>query len=117
MQRRAGLLDGRKYRRGLGYFERYGLWNVDLTQQHDNAATNNSAPLVMYALDQRIQQATAGKQRLDDVVVALAREGGVVDTARFRRVAQRISGKSLAKFFDRHVKRGLAPEVNGRTGD
>ena len=89
LQRRAGLIDAAAYTRALGYFERYGLWNVDLTQQQDNAATNNSAPLVMYALDQRIQRATAGKTRLDDVVTRLATRGGEVDTDRFRRDRQR----------------------------
>jgi hypothetical protein len=111
LQRRAGLIDTAAYRRALGYFERYGLWNVDLTRQQDNAATNNSAPLVMYALDQRIQHATAGKARLDDVVTRLATRGGEVDTDRFRRVVNAVSGKQFTKFFDRHVVQGIAPSI------
>ena len=109
LQRRAGLIDAAAYARALGYFERFGLWHVDLTQQQDNAATNNSAPLVMYALDQQIQRATAGKRRLDDVVSQLAQEGGQVDTERFRRVVQSVSGKKFKKFFERHVFQGLPP--------
>jgi len=111
LQRRAGLIDAAAYTRALGYFERFGMWNVDLTRQQDNAATNNSAPLVMYALDQRIQQATAGKQRLDDVVAVLAKQGGTVDTASFRRAVNQVSGKPLAKFFERHVFQGLPPQT------
>jgi hypothetical protein len=111
LQRRAGLIDAAAYARALGYFERFGKWNVDLTQQQDNAATNNSAPLVMYALDQRIQHATAGKQRLDDVVVRLAKQGGTVDTARFRKVVSAVSGKPFTKFFERHVLRGELPRL------
>lgn len=111
LQRRAGLIDAAAHGRALGYFERFGKWNVDLTQQRDNAATNNSAPLVMYALDQRIQRATAGKKRLDDVVSQLAKEGGDVSTQRFLRVVNTVSGKNLTRFFDRHVVHGTLPNV------
>ena len=106
LPRRAGLVDAAAFARALGYFQRYGLWNVNLTQQHDNAATNNSAPLVMYALDQRIQRATAGKARLDDVVHLLVRTGGTVDTRRFRDAIKTVSGKAFPKFFERHVVQG-----------
>jgi hypothetical protein len=112
LQRRAGLIDAAAYARALGYFERFGLWNVNLTQQQDNAATNNSAPLVMYALDQRIQRVTAGKRRLDDVVTELAQKGGEVDTARFLRTVNLVSGKNFTKFFDRHVAHGAPPNVS-----
>lgn len=111
LQRRAGLIDAAAFSRALGYFERYGLWNADLTRQQDNAATNNSAPLVMYALDQRIQRASAGKKRLDDVVAVLAQEGGEVSTARFFQIVHQVSGKRFAKFFERHVTRGNPPDV------
>ena len=113
LQRRAGLIDAAAYTRALGYFERFGLWGVNLTQQQDNAATNNSAPLVMYALDQRIQHATAGKRRLDDVVTQLAREGGEVDTARLLHTVNLVSGKNFRKFFDRHVTHGTPPNLSG----
>jgi hypothetical protein len=110
LQRRAGLVDAPAYARALGYFERFGQWNVDLTQQQDNAATNNSAPLVMYALDQQIQRATAGKKRLDDVVMHLAQDGGALDTARFRGAVQLVSGKKFNRFFEAHVLHGLPPD-------
>jgi hypothetical protein len=113
LQRRAGLVDAAAYARALGYFERYGRWNVDLAQQRDNAATNNSAPLVMHALDQRIQQATAGKQRLDDVVARLVQHDGEVDTAAFLRTVNAVSGKRFTKFFERHVSHGVPPSRDG----
>jgi hypothetical protein len=112
LQRRAGLIDAAAYARALGYFERFGLWNVNLTQQQDNAATNNSAPLVMYALDQRIQHVTAGKRRLDDVVTQLAKGAGEVDTARFLRTVNLVSGKNFSKFFNRHVTHGTPPSLS-----
>lgn len=111
LQRRAGLVDAAAFARALDYFERYGKWDVDFSQQQDNAATNNSAPLVMYALDQRIQRATAGKKRLDDVVARLPKRGGTVDTARFLREVNAVSGKKFSKFFDRHVFHGLPPSL------
>jgi hypothetical protein len=109
LQRRAGLIDAAAFARALGYFERFGLWNVDLTQQKDNAATGNSAPLIMYALDQRIQHATAGKKRLDDVVHRLVLEHSEVDTSHFLHAVDSVSGKHFAKFFDRHVRHGTPP--------
>ncbi len=111
LQRRAGLLDERKFFKGLQLFERYGLWNVDLRRQRDNAATNNSAPLVLYSLDQRIQRATAGRKRLDDVVHELARSRTSVDTAKFQDLAGKVAGKKFTKFFERHVIRGEAPNL------
>ncbi len=113
LQRRAGLIDAAAYSRALGYFERFGLWDVDLTQQQDNAATNNSAPLVLYALDQRIQHATAGKKRLDDIVGELARAGGEVSTARFLAAINAATGKTFDKFFQRHVVHGTRPTLPG----
>jgi hypothetical protein len=111
LQRRAGMIDAAAFTRALGYFKRYGLWNVDLTRQQDNAATNNSAPLVMYALDQRIQHATAGKARLDDVVLRLATRGGEVTTERFRATVNAVSGKKFTTFFERHVVQGIPPSL------
>lgn len=111
LQRRAGLIDAAAYTRALGYFARYGSWNVDLTRQQDNAATNNSAPLLMHVLDQRIQRATAGKRRLDDVVAQLAQEGREVSTTGFLQAVNHVSGKSFSKFFDRHVLRGEPPDI------
>ncbi len=112
LQRRAGSVDADAFERALRSFEKYGAWNVDLRKQRDNAATNNSAPLVMYAIDQRIQKATAGKKRLDDVVLSLVQEERVVDTALFRRTVDTVSGKWLRRFFDKHVVRGVPPRLD-----
>lgn len=113
LQRRAGLIDAAAYSRALEYFARFGRWNVDLTQQRDNPATNNSAPLIMYALDQRIQRTTAGKKRLDDVVAQLAKQAGEIDTASFLHGVNTVTGKTFTKFFDRHVLRGIPPSRGG----
>lgn len=111
LQRRAGLIDAKAFARALGYFERYGLWNVNLMQQKDNPATNNSAPLIMYVLDQRIQRATAGKARLDDVVKRLVTYAGTIDTDRFQRAVSTVSGKRFTRFFNKHVLHGVPPSL------
>ena len=113
LQRRAGLINDAAFVRGLGYFQRYGLWDVDLRQQHDNAATNNSAPLVFWALDQRIQRSTSGKMRLDDVIARLAHQERPIDTARFESQVSQVTGKNFAEFFERHVVRGVPPNLGG----
>ncbi len=108
LQQRAGLLTTAAYSKGLGYFAKYGLWNVDLTTQSSNAATNNSAPLLMYVIDQRIQRATAGKKRLDHVLTAMT-SLGTIGTNEFRSAITQVSGKPFVRFFDRHVIRGEMP--------
>lgn len=106
LQRRAGSLSAAGFTKGLRSFSRHGLWGADLTRQTDNAATNNSAPLVLWALDQRIQRATAGKKRLDDVVSLLE---GEVTTADFRAAVAKVSGKKMSRFFQEYVIEGKKP--------
>jgi predicted metalloprotease with PDZ domain len=113
LQRRAGLIDAAEFQRALEYFERFGLWRVDLTKQHDNAATNNSAPLVMHAIDQRILRATVGARRLDDVVKHLAARTRV-DTAAFRHVVETVAGRNFSVFFRRYVSEGKPPPLGGK---
>jgi len=112
LQRRSGALTPKGFGKGLQYFAKYGMWNVDLTEQKDSAATNNSAPLVMYALDQRIQRETAGKKNLDDVVTVLAEHGGSIDTATLRDAVYKVSGKKLDKFFSQYVEHGEMPRID-----
>lgn len=107
--RRLGMVTEDTYRRALELFAEHGLWGQDFTRTPAPALRNNSAPLVMWALDHRIRSATRNAQTLDAVVTALARDGGVVSTARFLGTVRRITGKSFAGFFRRHVYRGECP--------
>jgi hypothetical protein len=111
VQRRIGRLDGRGYAKALRLFARYGLWGQDFTRNQDCAIHNNSAPLVLYALDRRMREVTSGKRGLDDVVGALAAEGGVVSTARLLGVVRRLAGKTFDAFFRQHVYRGERPPL------
>ncbi len=109
IQRRLGRLTPEGFARGLSRLRQYGRWNVDITKAHDLAVTNNSAPLLMYALDEKVRSLTKGERSLDDAVVYLASQGGRVATADFLRALNRTAGKNLAEFFTRHVFRGKPP--------
>jgi len=111
LQRRIGMLDDRRYAQALRFFARYGVWGHDFTRDQSHAIHNNSAPLVLYALDRRIRRATAGAHTLDDVVRAMAHEGGVVTTARFLGTVRRVTGKNYGAFFRRHVYQGELPPL------
>lgn len=111
IQRRIGTLDPEGYRRALRSFARHGLWRRDFTRTTDFALRNNSAPLVMWALDHEIRQATDQAHTLDDVVTELAQQGGTVTTARFLGTVRRIADTSFNAFFRRHVYRGEQPSL------
>jgi hypothetical protein len=111
VQRRIGTLDDAGYTKALRLFARYGLWDHDFTRDQARAIHNNSAPLVLYALDRRIRRSTDGARGLDDVVRTLAQEGGVVTTARFLGAVRRVAGKNYGGFFRRHVYRGELPPL------
>jgi len=109
LQQRAGVLTRSAFRKGIESFARWGRWQTDLTREQDNAATNNSAPLVLYVLDHRIQRVTAGHKRLDDVLSLLSNPGHPVSTTRFQRAVERTAGKRFGRFFEQHVRRGQMP--------
>jgi hypothetical protein len=111
LQRRIGRLDEQGYAKALRLFARYGLWGHDFTRTQDRAIRNNSAPLVLCALDRRMRAVTGGERGLDGVVAVLAEEGGVVSTARFLGAVRRITGKSFGAFFRQHVYRGERPAL------
>lgn len=111
LQRRMGRLSDARYQRALELFAKHGVWNRDFTRTTAPALRNNSAPLVMYVLDQRIRAATGGQRGLDAVVTSLARDGGTVSTARFLGTVQRVAGKSFSSFFRHHVYRGEPPAI------
>jgi len=65
----------------------------------------------MYWLDTEIRAATGGKRSLDDVVRALARDGGLLTTASLMRAVSRSAGRDFSAQFARHVYRGERPDV------
>ena len=110
LQHRAGRCTDADVTRALDLFRRYGRWQVDLTHTRIPAALNNSAPLVMAALDQRIRADSHGHHQLDDAVRALIAGGRAVTTARWRAAVERASGSDLAGFFREHVVGGNPPQ-------
>lgn len=111
LPRRHGSLSEAKYRRALELFGEHGVWGRDFTRDPPPALRNNSAPLVMWALDRRIRAATANAHDLDDVVTALSIDGGAVSTGRFLGTVRRVAGRSFASFFRRYVYRGERPSL------
>jgi hypothetical protein len=109
IQHRTGLLDDAGYAKAFHLFARYGLWDRDFTRDQSRAIHNNSAPLVLHVLDRRIRRATDGAHSLDDVVGILAREGGIVTTARVLGAVRQVTGKNYGSFFRRHVYHGEQP--------
>jgi len=109
LQRRAGRLSERGFARGIALFARFGHWGVDLSRTRVPAALNNSAPLVMYAIDHEIRRATEERRSLDDVVRVLAHDGGTLTTASFLRAVNRTADRDFTGFFRRHVYRGEVP--------
>jgi hypothetical protein len=112
LQRRAGRLSERGFARGIALFARHGRWHVDLTRSQAAPALNNSAPLVMHALDRAIRRATGDRRSLDDAVRALAHGGGTVTTARFLGAVNGAGGRDFTRFFRRHVYRGEPPSAD-----
>jgi predicted metalloprotease with PDZ domain len=114
LQRRARRLSERSFARGVALFARYGRWGLDLSHTHEPAALNNSAPFVMFSLDQEIRAASAGERSLDDVVGSLARDGGVLTTPGFLSAVNRAAGRDLSARFARAVLRGERPPYVSR---
>ena len=111
LQARIGRLSSPGLARGLAGFARSARFGVDLTRTHEARVLNNTAPMVMQALDEQIREASGGRRSLDDAVRAVASAGGTVTTARFLRATSRAAGRDLTPFFRRHVLRGEAPAI------
>ena len=96
LQRRSGR--SARVRQGPQLFRKYGLW-ASLDHREDNAATNNSAPLVMPALDQRIQRVTPPAKDPRRRGHRDLEPGGWIDNAGFRQAAQRSPVKPEVLFY------------------
>ena len=112
LQHRAGRLSDRSFARGIRLFARYGRWDIDLSRTRQPAALNNSAPLVMYWIDQEIRRVTNGRRSLDDAVRMLVGERGRLSTASFLRVVNGTADCDFTPLFRRHVYRGECPSLS-----
>lgn len=112
LQRRAKQLSEADFRRGLRSFERWGRWRVNLSDDRSLAVTNNSAPLVIAAIDEWIQIRTKGERGLDDVVHEIGRNPEKeLTTASFLRIVKGVAGTDLTPFVQRHVYAGTPPTI------
>ena len=112
LQRRVGVLDDARYRHGLRSWKEYAQWGVNLTTGKDLGVTNNAAPFVLAAIDERVQRETASKHNLDDVVREIAKSGERrLTTASFLRAVKRVTGADATPFVQRHVYAGAPPKL------
>ncbi len=99
IQRRAGLMSRRRFRKALERLEQRGRAAVDLEVASSNGDTTARAVGVLDRLDHQIREATRGRRSLDDVVQRFQVERRMITTARLREVSEEISGRDLGKFF------------------
>jgi len=87
------------------------VWNTPTSGLARDVSTNTisyyiKGPIVAFLLDARIQQATEGRRRLDDVMrLAFQRysEAKGFTAAEFRQAAEEVAGVSLADWFEQNV--------------
>ncbi len=99
IQRRAGLMSRRRFRKALDRLEERGRAASDLRVASSNGATTARAVGVLDRLDRLIRAATGGRRSLDDVVQRLQVERRRITTARLQEVSEEISGRDLGNFF------------------
>ena len=110
LQRRTGSLDSAEWTRALQLFERFGKWHSNLAAGGGLSITNNSAPLVMAAIDRALRTKEGADAGLDAAVRDLRNEERV-STASFLRAVNQVSKRDFTPFFQRHVYAGLPPRL------
>jgi hypothetical protein len=98
---RSGTLGRRRYERALARFESKGRAAKSLRVDHAGAVERARAVVVLRELHATLDETTAGRVGLDDVVRELAREDGPITTESLREAAERVSRSDLEAFFAR----------------
>jgi hypothetical protein len=101
--RRSGTLSSKRYERSLARLRERGERGGSLRIPSVKGDTQARAVTVLHELDREIREATGDAKSLDDLLRAIAAEGGTMTTERFRALAEEISGASLEPFFARRV--------------
>ena len=106
----AGVITKEQFKTGVSLYETEGRWGINLSRSSDKRVIYNSVPLVMFVLDQMIQEKTAGKKSLKNVIGLLVERGAPVGTHLFQETLETLMGESLKKLFQSQVLGGIAPE-------
>jgi hypothetical protein len=112
MLRRSKTLSKRRYERSLARLAERGGAVADLEVARSTGDVTARAVTVLHALDGEIRQASRGAASLDGVVARLAEQGGEVDAARLRALAEQVAGTSLERFFARFVPSAAKPAAS-----
>jgi predicted metalloprotease with PDZ domain len=80
-----------------------------VAKEHAAGTVTARAVGLLRDLDAEIRAATGGARSLDDVVRELVGSREAVSLAHFRRVCERVTGRSLPAFFDRRELDGAPP--------
>lgn len=98
---RSGTVSRKRFERSLARMEQRGKQATSLDTDRAAGAVTARAVGVLRALDGLLREASDGARGLDDVVRALAEQGGEVTTARLQALAEEIGGAPLSGFFSR----------------
>jgi hypothetical protein len=98
---RSGTISRRRYERALERFEDEGRRAKSLRVEHAGPVERARAVTVLGELDATLEETTAGRAGLDDVVRELARDGRPITTESLREAAERVSRSDLEAFFAR----------------
>jgi hypothetical protein len=100
--RRSGTISEKRFAEMLERNAREVDPSRDLREGAASGAAMAQATTVLHELDVYLRSESDGGG-LDEVVRALAEEGGAVTTARFRELAERVTGMDLSAFFARNL--------------
>jgi hypothetical protein len=98
---RSGTLGRRRYQRALDRFESKGRAAKSLRVERTGPVERARAVTVLRELDVTLDEKTAGRVGLDDVVRELARGSTPITTESLREAAERVSRTDLEPFFAR----------------
>jgi hypothetical protein len=76
-----------------------------LAAEDSSGAVTARAIVVLEEIGEQIEAATGGEAGMDEVVRRLCAERGVIETGRFRRIAEEVAGRELAAFARSEVPR------------
>lgn len=100
---RSDAITERRYRRSLDSLERLGRDVSQLNGRTANVRIAARGVGIMVAVDAAIREATDGDNSLDDVARNLAKRGGSITLASFRKAAEDVAGVALDVFDALHL--------------
>jgi hypothetical protein len=103
---RSRTVSRRRYRKALRRMEERSRSVSSLARESSSGALTARAVVALHEIDEEIEAVTDGEASLDDVVRRLCDERGVVNSERFRRIAEEVAGQQLRTFARRGLPRG-----------